>query len=304
MNDDHPVLTTVGIAAVALGVLMVVQPGLAAAIGVDYAAVLLIGLIALVQGLRVARSRQRSEIRGAETPDVETVETMPTPGDEFDETVASLRSGPRRVLIRERADLRETLEAAALTAVADRENCSREAAAEMIEDGSWTDDVHAAALLGGPAAPSPPLFDRLKLAASAQSSFQFRVRRTADAVARAAGVTADADDDSDEGATDGGDSDGDDSDHGATGEDGSSANASSSNTSSAAASGGEAPASPPDAAAGSTDGRAEPGSDSDARDSPDQPESDRWDPEQSNHDESHDDQSHDDQSDGDRRVDA
>ncbi|WP_115865421.1 DUF308 domain-containing protein [Halorussus litoreus] len=299
MNDDHPVLTTVGIAAVALGVLMVVQPGLAATIGVDYAAVLLIGVIALVQGLRVARARQRSEIRSAETPDVETVETMPTPGDEFDETVASLRSGPRRVLIRERADLRETLEDAAITAVADRENCSREAAGELIEDGSWTDDVHAAALLGGSAAPSPPLFDRLKLAASAQSSFQFRVRRTADAVARAADVVAD-EDDSDEGAIGEGSSDEDDSDHGATGDDGSSSNSSSSNTSSVAASGGEAAASPPDAAAEGTDGRAERGSrpgrggESDAKSDPDQSNADRWDPERSNRD----------QSDGERRVDA
>ena len=188
-DDDHPVLTTVGVATVALGVLMVLQPGLAAAIGVDYAAVLLVGLIALVQAVRVARSRQDSEVRGAETADVETVESMPTPGEEFDRTVATLRSGPRRQLIRDRADLREEVAAAAVTAVADRENCSPEEAEERIEAGTWTDDPHAAAFLGGADAERPPLFDRLKLAASPETRFQHRVGRAADAVARTAGVT-------------------------------------------------------------------------------------------------------------------
>ncbi|WP_135828537.1 DUF7269 family protein [Halorussus halobius] len=191
-RDDggHPLLTTVGVAAVAVGVLFVVQPGLAAAVGVDYAAALLVGLIALVQAARTVQARRASDVRGAETPDVEAVETVPTPGDEFDETVADLRSGPRRVLVRERADLHDRIEEAAVTAVAERENCSREAARERVADGTWTDDIHAAAFLGGDDAPNVPLVDRLKLAASAESTFQLRLRRTADAVARTAGVDA------------------------------------------------------------------------------------------------------------------
>jgi len=188
MNDDHPILTTVGIVAVAVGLLLIFRPGFAAAIGTGYTAVTVVGLLALVQAIRVARARQTSELRATETPDVETVETVPTPGEEFDRTVAGIRSGPRRVLIRERADLREALEEAALTAVADRENCSRERASERIEAGTWTDDAHAATFLGGADAPSPPLRDRVKIAASGESPFQHRIRRTADAVARAAGV--------------------------------------------------------------------------------------------------------------------
>ncbi|WP_276280845.1 DUF308 domain-containing protein [Halorussus caseinilyticus] len=187
-RGDHPILTAVGVVAVALGLLMAVQPRLASAVGTGYAAVTVVGLLALVQGIRVARSRQATDLQATTTPDVETVETVPTPGDEFDRTVAELRSGPRRVLIRERADLRETLEAAALTAVADRENCSRQQARERIDAGTWTDDVHAASFLGGTDAPSPPVFDRLRLAVSTESPFQYRIRRTADAVARTAGV--------------------------------------------------------------------------------------------------------------------
>lgn len=209
-RSSHPILTTIGVVAVMVGLLMLFVPGFAAAIGTGYAAVTVVGLLALVQALRVGRSRMTTDLDAAETADVETVEAMPTPGDEFDRAVAELRSGPRRTLIRERADLRETLEAAALTAVADRENCSREEARERVEAGTWTDDSHAAALLGGSDAPSPPLFDRLKVAASTESPFQYRIRRTADAIAREAGVepgdvdTADdADDESESDGSDG-----------------------------------------------------------------------------------------------------
>lgn len=199
MSDDHPVLTAVGVVAVALGVLLVVQPGLATAVAADYVAVVVVGLLALVQGLRVARARRRSEIRGAETPDVETVETMPTPGHEFDARVAGLRSGPRRSTIRERANVREMLEEAAVSTVAERENCSQERAREKIDAGTWTDDVHAAAYLGGADAPKPPLLSKLRFLASPDSTYQIRMRRTADAIARVAGVedrdeTAKADD--------------------------------------------------------------------------------------------------------------
>ncbi|UPV98994.1 hypothetical protein M0R88_10690 [Halorussus gelatinilyticus] len=210
-QSSHPILTTVGIVTVAVGLLMMFVPGFAAAIGTGYAAVTVIGLLALVQALRIGRSRMTTDLHAAETDDVETVEAMPTPGDEFDRSVAELRSGPRRVLIRERADLRETLESAALTAVADRENCSREAARERVEAGTWTDDPHAAAFLGEGDVPSPPLFDRVKIAASTESRFQYRIRRTADAIARKAGVEPDAAGESDGGESDEGDANDDES---------------------------------------------------------------------------------------------
>ena len=190
MSDDrdHPLLTLVGLAAVTLGVLMVVQPGLAAAVGTDYTAVTVVAFLAVVQALRVARARKATEVRSAETPDVESVEAMPTPGDDFDREVAALRSGPRRTMIHKRADLHEALKATAITAVANRENCSREAARERIEAGTWTDDVYAASFLGGTEAPNPPLLARVKVAASGLSAHQFHIRRSADAVARVAGV--------------------------------------------------------------------------------------------------------------------
>lgn len=186
--SDHPILTAVGVVAVVLGALMVVEPSLAAAVSADYAAVILIGVLALVQCVRVVQTRRRSEIRGAETPDVESVETMPTPGREFDERVAQLRSGPRRMTIRERADLREMLAETAVAAVAVRENCSRERAREKIDAGTWTDDVYAAAYLGGADAPQPSLLSKLRFFANPKSTYQIQMRRTADAIARVAGV--------------------------------------------------------------------------------------------------------------------
>lgn len=186
LEDDHPILTTIGVAAVGAGVLMVVNPGLAGLVGTGYFAVTMVGLLAMIQGLRVARARRETDIEGLQTPDVETVETMPTPGWEFDEQVATLNSGPRRESIRKRRQLREALEEEALAAVARAENCSRSEAEELLRAGTWTDDPHAATFLGGSDAPSPPIRDRLRLAVSTQSVFQHRARRTADAVARSA----------------------------------------------------------------------------------------------------------------------
>ena len=186
LEDDHPILTTVGVAAVAAGVLMVVNPGFAGLIGTGYFAVTLVGLLALVQGFRVASARRKTEIAGLETPDVETVETMPTPGSDFDERIAALNTGPRRESIRKRRQIREALEAEALAAVARERNCSREEAEALVRAGTWTDDPHAATFLGGDDAPRPSLRERLRLAASTQSTFQHQARRTAVAVARAA----------------------------------------------------------------------------------------------------------------------
>lgn len=189
MSDDaHPLLATLGLLAVGAGVLLVARPGLAATIGTDYAAVTLVAVLALVQCLRVVRARRASEVRTARIGDVETVESMPTPGEEFDRMVEEIHAVPRRVSIRRQDDVRETLEGAALAAIARRENCSRDRAREHVAAGTWTDDVHATVFLGGEGAPTPSLVDRLTVAASGHSPPQFRIRRTADAVARTAGV--------------------------------------------------------------------------------------------------------------------
>lgn len=186
-DDEHPVLVAGGLVAAGVGLLLVFRPGLAAAIATGYAAVTLLGLLALVQFLRVARARRRSEIHLAGTDDVETVEPMPTPGDDFDRQVEELHSGPRVADVRRTNDLRETLATYAIDAIVEREHCSRDRAVEHLEAGTWTDDVHAATFLGGEEAPTPELRDRLRVAASRQSTAQFRLRRTADAIARTAG---------------------------------------------------------------------------------------------------------------------
>ncbi|WP_135805739.1 DUF7269 family protein [Halorussus marinus] len=190
---DHPILTAVGVGAVGLGVLLVVQPGLAAAVGADYVAVTVVGLLAVVQAVRVVQRRRSTEIRGAATPDVETVETVPTPGEAFDDRVAGLGAGARRTTVREREDIREHLTETAVTAVAHARNCSPATARERIEAGEWTDDRYAAAFLAGPDGPRLPFRSKLRFVAGSESLRQHQMRRTADAVARVAGVGDDAD---------------------------------------------------------------------------------------------------------------
>lgn len=69
------------------------------------------------------------------------------------------RSGAKRIANERR--VRETLEEAAVTAVARSEGISRAAAAERVADGSWTDSPRAAVLLGDAGVATVPLRHRI-----------------------------------------------------------------------------------------------------------------------------------------------
>lgn len=62
---------------------------------------------------------------------------------------------------RNRTTVERPIKRAAVAAVAEREDVSREEAARRVEDGSWTDRPRAAAFVGGPDVPSPPLVVRI-----------------------------------------------------------------------------------------------------------------------------------------------
>lgn len=181
------VLTAMGVVTFASGVLFVVRPELAGAVGATYGAVTLLGALGLVQLLRVLRSRRRTALRAAEPDDVEAVPSVPTPGAEFDRTVAELHAVPRRISLRRQRQVQESLLEAAVRAVASRQHCSPERARELVLSGAWTDDPHAATFLGGPEVPPESVAERLRVAGSSYTPPQFRIRRTADAVARTAG---------------------------------------------------------------------------------------------------------------------
>ncbi|WP_227355249.1 DUF7269 family protein [Haladaptatus salinisoli] len=179
---DRPILTAAGILAVGWGLAVAFAPELAAVVPTGDVFLNLVGVLALVQGLRVVQSRRRRDVEGAATGDPETNVTHPTPGQEFDERLRTVHSGSRSQRFRSQKRLRQHLERSLLEAIVQREGCSEDDAKARVETGDWTDDPYAAAFLGGPSAPRRSWGEWLRQSFGGETTFQRRARRTADAV--------------------------------------------------------------------------------------------------------------------------
>jgi len=80
----------------------------------------------------------------------------------------------------------QSLEALAVAVVAEAADCSRERAADHVAAGTWTDDVRAAAFLGGPDAPDRPLAMRIRDWTNG-AAYDRQVRATVDELAAISG---------------------------------------------------------------------------------------------------------------------
>ncbi|WP_435152677.1 DUF7269 family protein [Haladaptatus sp. DFWS20] len=180
---DRPLVTVVGILAVGWGLAIVFAPELATVFSTGAIFVKLIGVLTLVQGLRVVQSRRQRDLLQAETGDPETNVTLPTPGAEFDERLRIVHTGRRKDRFRARKQLRGTLESSLIEAIVQRDGCSKDEARTRLETGSWTDDAEAAAFLGGPSAPRRSWREWFRRSLGGQTTFQLRARRAANAVA-------------------------------------------------------------------------------------------------------------------------
>lgn len=139
--------SVVGAVAVLLGLAVVFARGLASGITPEWALVVLVGVLAVVQGLRFVQARRRTDLRETETSDPEKRYDAPTPGDDVERSLAVARKWSRAARSTRRS-LRERLTNAAVQAVMDETGCSRAAAVGQVRSGAWTDDPVAAAFLG------------------------------------------------------------------------------------------------------------------------------------------------------------
>jgi hypothetical protein len=112
----------------------------------DYLFVTLVGLLALVQGLRYAGERRGAEFAFTETAEPELRYEVPAPGSEFDEQVAAAEGWSFRSM-RNRDEVRDRLRAATVEALVTHYNLAPAAAEAQVESGEWTDDPDAAGLL-------------------------------------------------------------------------------------------------------------------------------------------------------------
>lgn len=175
-------ITAVGILAVGSGLALVFAPDLATLFPLRELFVKFVGLLAFVQGLRVVQARRHTDVEGAETGDPETNVTLPIPGQDFDDRLRTVHTGPRKRRFRSRKAVRERLEAALVEAIVQREGCSDDGARTRIETGEWTDDPEAAAFVAGRPAPRRSWRQWLRQSFGSETAFQYRARKTADAV--------------------------------------------------------------------------------------------------------------------------
>ncbi|MFD1645685.1 DUF7269 family protein [Haloarchaeobius litoreus] len=161
-------LAVFGVALALTGFTLVAAPGLASTITLDEAVLVFVGLLGVLQGVRVAIARSRTAYEQVETPDPEASQDLPTPGDEFDEMLATAGADRREREMRE--SVRNRLERAAVATIVRTEGCTEAEAKRRLESGEWTDDPYARAFFTG-SVEGASLFDRIDLRRDNQSRY-------------------------------------------------------------------------------------------------------------------------------------
>lgn len=188
-------LAILGVAAVAVGFVAVVNRGVAAAIDPSTVVVTLIGALAVVQGVRYANERRGRDRRTADPGEPERRAPATVPGADLDERIARMTAASPGGYA-SRREFRERVRAVAVAAVARKRNCSTGAAERAVETGAWTDDPTAAAFFAGDA--TYPIRIRLRAAVRGRSRYGYGLRAAIDAIGRLdAGETGGADRESD-----------------------------------------------------------------------------------------------------------
>ncbi|SFR36762.1 DUF7269 family protein [Halogeometricum limi] len=174
MNADT-LAAAVGVVAVLgglAGLAGFVVPGLSA----TFVFVVVVGLVAGVQGLRYALRRRSVDYRSTDTGDPELRYRVPTPGDDVDRDLS--RTGGWGSM--GGTDLRVRLREVAIESLVLHDHCSVERAERHVDDGTWTTDPVAARYLGGDVPLA--LSTRLRLVVRGQSSPAARAARTVAAI--------------------------------------------------------------------------------------------------------------------------
>ncbi|MEF8843020.1 MAG: hypothetical protein V5A62_15580 [Haloarculaceae archaeon] len=166
----------VGAAAAVAGLAVALEPSLAAGFSPTYVAVTLVGALALLQAAGAAMARLRGEQRQADLPEVERRRVFPSPGEEFDETLASLPRWAGRSSDRHRVAIRNELREMTEETLVRYGGLTPEEATDRIEAGTWTEDVRAASFFAPSAERGVPLTERVRDAFGTEHAFARRAR--------------------------------------------------------------------------------------------------------------------------------
>lgn len=161
--------------------------------GYDYVVAAVLGALAILVGGVVFLSGRGAVMHQTEMPTVERPIPVPSAGEEFEETIGGWRFATRIFGGDTAEAVRERLREAAVTTLSAETGCSRSAARERVEDGTWTDDQAAAEFLAGQ---YTPLGTWLRALTQGETGPEYRARRTVDAI-----VALRSDDEASEGKT-------------------------------------------------------------------------------------------------------
>ncbi len=174
-----------GLAAFLVSVVSLVYPGVLV-LELERVLVWMVGLFAILLGLRTVQLRRRQSLDEAETPNPEVPVAVSPPGDDLDDVFTQFLGARRVHGTRNRA--KTALNEAAVSTLRQYAGYSRAAAEAAVEAGSWTDDPYAVSFLGGPDSPPLPLRSRLAAIIDGESAFRRSIRHTVDEIAAVAGL--------------------------------------------------------------------------------------------------------------------
>jgi len=175
-------LAAVGFLAFVIGLGALVAPS-AFALGIDRYAVIVLGLLALGQTLRVVQARRNGPRRRAETATPELPPSVASPGDDINTVLGTFDRTRHRASERTWTQLRDV----AIAALGRYDGLSDAAAREQVDRGTWTDDPVAAAFLEEDA-DRAPIGRRLRRRLTGASPYSEGIEHTVAAIAAVAGV--------------------------------------------------------------------------------------------------------------------
>jgi hypothetical protein len=184
-------LTGLGLAVVAAGVAVLVQPSLAtpvttalAAVGNAYLVVAAVSAVAFFVAVGRWLTWSLRGVEEAAMPAVESFRPMPAPGAELDEAVPELagRRGRAARPVDHEDAIRERLREDAVETLVVQADLAPGTAREQVDAGTWTDDHFAAQFLGGEEAPRPRPHRRLLAWLSRERDVERNVRHAVDAI--------------------------------------------------------------------------------------------------------------------------
>lgn len=171
------------LAAAALALAPSLVPGAAAleravvALPVQALFALFVGALLLLVFARAVQVRLASESAAGRTRRTAPQPDEPTLGAAFEETLSTAVGARDRARRRHaQSDVEEELRAVAVTSYRLATDCDAEAAEAAVRAGDWSDDARATAVLGGPEAPSPPLYQWVYDLLRRESAYRRRVR--------------------------------------------------------------------------------------------------------------------------------